>query len=83
MIDCIKNFISYNGGRDVDITWRDFSVDFFWVSQAGLVSVSWGRWSLHVGVQPSHWAWGHQYEMPDYCIDTWGFGPLFLLARLN
>lgn len=67
----------------VDITWRDFAIEFFWFKRCGLISISWGVWALHLGVQPSHWRFGHSIESYDSCIDYWGLGPIFLLARLN
>lgn len=82
VVNLVRWVVDYRGVRDVDISWSDFSVDFGW-SLAGFVSVSWGRWAFHFGVDSGFWVWGHEYVMPDFCMDSWGFGPLFLLVRLN
>jgi len=80
--EVIRRLIDYPG-NSIDLTWRDFAVEFFWIKRAGLVSVSWGRWAFHLGVRPSHWRWGYSTEDYGLCMDYWGVGPLFLFVRLN
>ena len=78
--DAIKRFINHPSGQP---SWRDFCLDLFWI-QAGLISVCWGRWAVHVGIwDPALWTWGHEVEPYDLYLDLWGLGPLFMVARCN
>lgn len=58
------------------------SIDLFW-KYAGFVTFHWGDYALHLGVLPSHWYWGRDFEEYEHCLDYWGAGPLFLLVRCN
>lgn len=82
LTSAIKRFVSYHDPK-IDLTWRDFAVEWFWIKRCGLLSISWGRFAFHVGVRPSHWKFGYSTEDYDLCMDYWGLGPLFLFVRLN
>ncbi len=81
-INAIKRLISHPDPK-IDITWRDFAIEFLWLKRCGLISISWGVWALHLGVRPSHWKWGHEVEQFDFVADYWGLGPIVLLCRMN
>jgi len=55
-------------------------VYFGWRENCGLVCLDRWGWSLHLGVHPRDWQWGHAddgwYDGP---ILSWGLGPLALL----
>jgi len=57
------------------------SLRFF--RDAGLVSLHTNYGSVHLGVYPGHWIWGHEFEEYDCVLEYWGLGPLFLLAKLT
>ena len=50
---------------------------------AGLISLDTNYGSLHLGVYPRHWVWGHEVEEYDCSVEYLGFGPLFMLVRLT
>jgi hypothetical protein len=46
---------------------------------AGLLSIEFGPWCLHIFPKRRHWVWGHFEDWYDGPIPTWGTGPLFRL----
>jgi hypothetical protein len=51
-----------------------------WFNQAGLIGFVGKRYALHFFVRPSCWVWGRDNSLEDWCVKSYGLGPLFLLA---
>lgn len=54
----------------------------FFYRHAGLVSVHFGDWAVHLFPSPKFWKWGHSIEPYAQCMDYWGFGPLLLVCKM-
>lgn len=56
----------------------NLGIYFGWKENAGLVCVSFGPWSLHIGVHRRDRVWGTDETCPYLWL--FGAGPVFLLA---
>ncbi len=56
------------------------SLHLGWAKNAGLLHLSVGDVSVHLGVQPGHWKWLRSTEEYDRCMDYFGLGPLLLVC---
>lgn len=71
--------------RRVSIGLRFDEVNMFGISvlwkHAGLLSLWYGEWSLHIGVRRGNWIWGYE-EVPASIYDgfDFGLGPIFLVC---
>lgn len=53
---------------------------WLWWRRAGLVSVSVGRWNVHLFPSRACWEWGHSTSWYDGPLHSWGAGPLLLVC---
>lgn len=65
--------------RQIDFgEWVGFS--FGW-KHAGLLTLWVGFWTLHFGIEKSHWAWGRNHKWCQVYCRSWGIGPIVLLTH--